>query len=165
MKQVFKFEVALSQHKDGSPATMVAQTSKDYLNHNRRFHARVVPLLKSLNGGLRGGGSFENCSPAYTHLYGLNSYSGTKTKIPWTAETPPGEIYSSHDQTANGIAIRPCTLDMEMFLNVFGHNFSIEQVDDPVRVVSVIRRVRYHDDGSSLFVQLGKKLHHLFTVG
>lgn len=42
--------------------------------------------------------------------------------------------------------------DMELFFNVLGHDFTIEEVDDAVSVISVIRRVSYHDDGCSFLV-------------
>src|SRR5688500_14061234 len=54
---------------------------------------------------------------------------------------------------------------MEVFLDVFSNNFSVEQINDPVRVVGVVRRVSHHDDRRAFFIQLGKKFHYLFTIG
>ena len=40
----------------------------------------------------------------------------------------------------------------------------LEQADDAVAVTGVMLRVRNHDDGGALFVQVGKQFHYVVTV-
>src|SRR5690349_20497995 len=60
--------------------------------------------------------------------------------------------------------LTPLPLNMELLHDVLCYNLSVEEIDDTVRIVSVVRRVRYHDDGSAFLVQLGKKFHYFFTI-
>lgn len=48
-----------------------------------------------------------------------------------TAHHSAGWCFHGHDQSL--------VSDMEMFLDVLGHHFSIEKIDDPVRVIGIIR--------------------------
>jgi hypothetical protein len=56
-------------------------------------------------------------------------------------------------------------LNVEMLFDIFCDHFTVEQVNDAVGIICIVRRVRYHDDGCTLFIQLGKKLHYLFAIG
>ena len=64
------------------------------------------------------------------------------------------QAHDRHDHLVFYIYIPCLKSDMEMFLDVFCYNLTIEQVDDTVCVVGIVRRVSHHDDGCSLFVQL-----------
>ena len=71
------------------------------------------------------------------------------------------------DQHREGFYIRrdaTSNLNMELFFDVLRYNFSIEQVDDAVRIVSIIWRVGNHDDRCSFLVELGQQLHHFFAI-
>lgn len=56
------------------------------------------------------------------------------------------------------------TLNMEMLFDVFCNDFTVEQINNTVSIVSIIRRVRHHYDGSSFFIQLGKEFHYFLTI-
>ena len=44
------------------------------------------------------------------------------------------------------------------------HNLTIIKADDAVSIAGVVLRVRNHDDGGSLLVQLAEQVHHLLAV-
>ena len=45
-----------------------------------------------------------------------------------------------------------------------GHYLPVEQVDDTVGKAGIVLRVRHHDDGSTLLVQLLQQVHHFLAV-
>ena len=44
------------------------------------------------------------------------------------------------------------------------HNLSIKQADGAMGYLGIMLIMRYHDDGGTLMVQLGKQMHHLGTI-
>ena len=44
------------------------------------------------------------------------------------------------------------------------HYLSIKQADGAMGYLGIMLIMRYHDDGGTLMVQLGKQMHHLGTI-
>ena len=63
----------------------------------------------------------------------------------------PSVIHSEVTETLKLIALRL-------------HNLSIKQADGAMGYLGIMLIMRYHDDGGTLMVQLGKQMHHLGTI-
>src|SRR5690606_37919841 len=89
------------------------------------------------------------CSPANSTVYGITAARQDNR----TARAE--DILHQPGLSAIGVSrLRGLALNMKMFFDVFGHDFTIEKVDDAVRVVGIVRRVGNHDNRGPLFVQL-----------
>ena len=52
-----------------------------------------------------------------------------------------------------------------MLFHIFCNHLAVKQIDNAVSIIRIIRGVCNHDDGRTLLIQLGQKLHYLFSIG
>src|SRR2546430_1544562 len=73
-------------------------------------------------------------------------------------ELVPQEVARSRDQIVPEHGAPSKNLS-----DAFSYDCTVQQVDDPMCVLGVRMRMRYHYDGCAFTVELCQKLHHLFA--